>query len=124
MPSARFRPHEKIADPATFRRAFDRKRSASDGWLIVFGVENGLAFARLGISASKRKIRKANDRNEFKRMVREAFRLNKAELPPGVDLVVVPRGPGLTFDQAMKSLPHLARSVSRRLGPIVAKTPP
>jgi len=124
MPSERFRPHERILDPAVFRRAFERRRSASDGALIVYGVENGRTFARLGISASKRKIRKAADRNRFKRLVREAFRLSKAELPGGVDLVVVPRGPGLTFEQARQSLPTLARAVARRLGPIVAKATP
>ena len=36
--------------------------------------------------------------------------------PPGVDLIVVPRGPGLTFEQARRSLPSLARAVARRLG--------
>ncbi len=124
MPAAeRFRPHERILDPAVFRRAFERKRSASDGHLIVYGVENGLGHPRLGISASKRKVRKACDRNRFKRLVREAFRLSKAELPSGIDLVVVPRGPGLTFEQARRSLPALARAVARRLGPIAAKAP-
>jgi ribonuclease P protein component len=116
MPPATFRPHERINDPAVFRRAFARKRSASDGSLIVYGVENGLDFARLGISASKRKVRKAHDRNRVKRLLREAFRLQKSDLPPGVDLIVVPRGPALTFDQARRSLPDLARAVARRLG--------
>ena len=124
MPSERFRPHERIVDPAVFRLAFERRKSTSDGSLIVYGVANGLEHARLGISASKRKIRKASDRNRFKRLVREAFRLSKADLPPGIDLIVVPRGPGLTFDQARRSLPTLAKSVARRIGPLVAKSAP
>ena len=125
MHPATFRPHERIADPAVFRRAFERKRSASDGWLIVYGLENGLDHPRLGISASKRKIRKAADRNRVKRLLREAFRLRKAELPAGVDLIVVPRGPALTFDQARRSLPELARAVARRLGsgPVAKSSP-
>jgi ribonuclease P protein component len=124
MHPARFRPYERISDPAVFRRAFERKRSVSDGSLIVYGVENGLEFARLGISASKRKIRKAADRNRVKRLIREAFRLSKAELPPGVDLIVVPRGPSLTFEQARCSLPHLAGAAARRLGLQPAKASP
>ena len=44
----RFRPHERIKDPADFRRAFDRKRSASDEVLIVYGVENGLRIPGWG----------------------------------------------------------------------------
>ena len=123
MSNERFRPFERINDPATFKRAFDRKKSASDPWLIVYGVENGKDHPRLGISASKRRIRKACDRNEFKRFVREAFRLSKAELPLGVDLVVVPRGARLTFGQARLSLPALAQGVARRLAPPSPRPP-
>ena len=124
MHPARFRPHERILDPTVFRRAFERRKSASDGSLIVYGIENGLDHPRLGISASKRKIRKASDRNRFKRLVREAFRLSKAELSPGVDLIVVPKGPALTFEQACRSLPNLARAVGQRLGVQAAKLTP
>jgi ribonuclease P protein component len=124
MHPARFRPHERIADPGVFRRAFERKKSSSDGFLIVYGLENSLEFPRLGISASKRRIRRAADRNRVKRLLREAFRLNKADLPEGVDLIVVPRGPTLTFEQACRSLPNLARAVARRLSIPIAKSSP
>src|SRR3954452_18625097 len=95
MPTRRaaFRPHERINDPGDFRRAFGRKRSASDAAMIVYGVENGRDHPRLGISVGRKKIRSASARNRVKRLLREAFRRNKAELPAGVDLVVVPRGP-------------------------------
>jgi ribonuclease P protein component len=110
-----FRRHERIKDPADFRRAFDRRRSVSDGVLIVYGVENGLEHVRLGISLSRKKIRKATARNRIKRLIREAFRTSKAELPSGIDLVVLPRGPQLTFAGARHSLVALARDVERRL---------
>ncbi len=123
MSNERFRPHERIRDPDVFKRAFDRKKSSSDPWLIVYGLENGKDHARLGISASKRRIRKACDRNEFKRFVREAFRLSKPEIPTGVDLIVVPRGARLTFRQARLSLPALAQGVARRLAPASTRPP-
>ncbi|MEW4570188.1 ribonuclease P protein component [Tautonia sp. JC769] len=115
MTAATFRPHERISSPIEFRRAFDRRRSASDDSLIVYGAENGLAYPRLGISVGRKRVRKATDRNRVKRLIREAFRLNKEVLPEGVDLVIVPRGPALTFEQANRSLPQLAAAVAARL---------
>jgi ribonuclease P protein component len=121
---ATFRPHERINNPADFRRAFERKRSASNPAMVVHGVENGRDHPRLGISVGRKKIRSAAARNQVKRVLREAFRLSKAELPAGVDLVVVPRGPGLTFAEARQTLPALAQAVARRLGRAPSKAPP
>jgi ribonuclease P protein component len=120
-----FRPHERIKDSADFRRAFERRRSVSDEFLIIYGVENGLEHPRLGISVARKKVRKASDRNRIKRLIREAFRLSKAELPPGIDLVVLPRGGALTFATTQKSMRNLGRDLARRLKvPPSRSTPP
>ena len=115
-PRATFRPHERINDPRDFRRAFDRKRSASDARLVVYGVENGRDYPRLGISVGRKKVRRAVARNRIKRLLREAFRLGREELPAGLDLIVVPRSGDLTFAEAREALPRLAQAVARRIG--------
>jgi ribonuclease P protein component len=110
-----FRPHERIKEPETFRRAFERRRWESDAFLTVYGLENGLDHPRLGISVSRKKVKTATARNRLKRLIREAFRLSKPELPAGLDLIVIPRDPSAGFADLRRSLPDLARGVERRM---------
>lgn len=110
-----FRPHERIKAPADFRRAFERQRWESDATLTIYGFENGLDHPRLGISVSRKKVKTAPARNRLKRLIREAFRLSKAELPVGLDLVIVPRAPAPRFADVRRSLPALARDLERRM---------
>ncbi|HYT95517.1 MAG TPA: ribonuclease P protein component [Gemmataceae bacterium] len=113
--SYRFRPHEHIRRSDDFRRAFERRRSVSDAWLIVYACENGLPYARLGLSVS-RKFGQATHRNYLRRLYREAFRLTRHEMPTGLDLVLIPRtseAPPLA--ELQRSLPRLVGQLARKL---------
>jgi ribonuclease P protein component len=111
-----FHKQEHLRRPADFQRVYDRRRSASDEWLIVYACENGLPYLRLGLSVS-RKVGNAVRRNRLRRLFREAFRLTRQEMPTGLDLVLIPRkkeDPDLTA--LKKSLPRLVDQLARKLG--------
>src|SRR5919197_2670907 len=106
-----FRPAEHLRRPCDFRRVYERRRSASDAWLIVYACPNGLPYLRLGLSVS-RKVGQATYRNRLRRLYREAFRLTRAEMPAGLDLIVLPRSKEEpTLEQVKASLRALSANV-------------
>ena len=92
MVDQRFGAKYRLRRKADFQRAYQRHRAVSDGLLLVYACENDLAHSRLGMSVS-RKVGKAVERNRWKRLIREAFRLHREELPIGLDLIVIPKAP-------------------------------
>jgi ribonuclease P protein component len=113
--SYRFRKAEHLRRPSDFRRVYDRRRSASDGRLIVYACENGLPHLRLGLSVS-RKFGPAIFRNRLRRLYREAFRLTRHEMPVGLDLVLIPRrAEEPTLAELKRSLPRLVGLLAQKL---------
>ena len=116
-PRLSFPQSRRMKTPAEFERCYARKRSASDGLLVVYACENGLGHPRLGCSVS-RKVGGAVVRNRYKRLFREAFRLAQHDLPAGVDFILIPRpGPEPTLDAVQASLVKLAKQAARKLTP-------
>lgn len=74
-----------------FRRVYQRGTRAAGGWLTVVVVaRRDDRRSRLGLSVSK-DHGGAVRRNKLKRLLREAWRLERRELPSGLDVVLIPR---------------------------------
>lgn len=111
----RFRPHEHLRRPADFQAVYDRRRSAADGTLVVYARENGLPHCRVGLSVSK-KSGGAVIRNRIRRLMREAYRLTRDELPTGFDLVLIPRPQETyTLDAFQVSLPKMVKQAVKKI---------
>ena len=75
--------HQKLKSKTTIDSLFSEGKSVSKYPLRLVYVENTEANAeviKMGVSVSKKYFKKAVDRNYFKRILRETYRLNKAIL--------------------------------------------
>ena len=79
-----------LRSPAEFATVYDERVRESRGPLLVYAKPNDLGHPRIGLSTS-RKVGTAVRRNRIRRLLREAFRLMRHDLPRGYDLVVVVR---------------------------------
>jgi ribonuclease P protein component len=100
---------------AEFERVYANDTYAADGVLVVNAATNDLGISRLGLSIS-RKYGPAVVRNRWKRLIREAFRKSRQQLPAGLDLVVRPKkGAQPVYADVAGSLPKLVAKLGRRL---------
>ncbi len=89
-----FSKKERLLKRKEFQLVFDKGDRFGNTQLKIYALSNGSSVSRLGLVVG-RKFGNSPRRNRFKRILREAYRLNKNLLNNGVDIVVIPR-PGLT----------------------------
>jgi ribonuclease P protein component len=74
-----------------FRYVFEKPKKIKAGAVDFYIRANALQLARLGLAVPKKAVKRAVDRNRFKRLLREQFRKHQQQLA-GYDIVVVVRG--------------------------------
>lgn len=88
--SARFTKQSRLLKKFQFLRVVRYGKRHVGNFLFIESIQNRSKHARLGITVSK-KYGKAVDRNRFKRLIRETFRLSEKRLVSGIDLHIKPR---------------------------------
>ena len=85
--SATHRTARRLAHDLQFKAVYAARLRRDAGFVVVHAAPNGLTRTRLGLAVGRR-AGNAVRRNRLKRLIREAFRLSRAEMPPGLDIVV------------------------------------
>src|SRR5262249_994417 len=112
-----FRKSEHLRSGADFSRVYGLRCAVRVAHLTVFAAPNPDGRLRVGFSVSK-KHGKAGARNRLNRLLREAFRLGRDELPKGLDLVLIPvDARQTTLSEFREALVHAVKKVLRKLPP-------
>ncbi len=90
----RFTKKERLLKRKEFQKVFDEGKVFSNDQTTIYALLNDDPVSRLGLVVGK-KFGNSPKRNRFKRIFREAYRLNKYILSRGVDIIIIPRS-GLT----------------------------
>ncbi|MEZ6056711.1 MAG: ribonuclease P protein component [Planctomycetaceae bacterium] len=111
----RFRKSQHLRKTAEFDAVYAVRQRQSDRQLLIYAAFNGLKWSRIGLSVS-RKVGGSVIRQSVKRMLREAFRLVQHELPPGLDLILIPVKPApASVAEYAGSLKQLCQRLAKRL---------
>ena len=111
----RFRKEQHLRRPEDFKKIYAQRNVSRQRGVTLFAAANDLPFTRIGLSVS-RKNGNAVVRNRIKRLFREAFRRNQQEIPPGLDLILVPeKDRTLVLTELEESLRRGVQALARRL---------
>ncbi|WP_413113686.1 ribonuclease P protein component [Thaumasiovibrio sp. DFM-14] len=78
----------RLLTPEHYQHVFQQAHRAGSPHLTILARKNTLGHPRLGLAVPKKQIKTAVDRNRFKRVVRESFRLRQNQLP-AKDFIVI-----------------------------------
>ncbi len=111
----RFSEKERLRKRREFQKVFKEGKVFSNDQIIVYALLNSGEISRLGITVG-RKFGNAVKRNRLKRILREAYRLNKQLLHRGVDIIVIPRSgfSDLTLKSIEEKFKNLLIQIDRK----------
>lgn len=88
--SHQFPKRERLQRRVEFRRVYDNGQRIEGRLAVLYALDTPGAQRAVGVVTSRR-IGGAVIRNRARRLLREAYRLNKTKVKPGVQLIVIAR---------------------------------
>ncbi|MGL4712937.1 MAG: ribonuclease P protein component [Shewanella sp.] len=115
MTSYTFSRELRLLTPAQFKSVFSNPIKASSAEITLLAIPNSEQYPRMGLTVAKRYVKRANQRNRIKRVIRDSFRLNQHDIPH-LDIVVLVRNGVMEMENAEinKLIEKLWRKLSRR----------
>lgn len=92
QPNFRFSKIERLTRRKEFEKVFRKGIAVKETHIILYGTSGEFRYSRLGLVVG-RKTGNAVQRNRIKRLIREAYRLNKHLLTKAIDIIAIPRPP-------------------------------
>lgn len=90
--------------PEHFNFVFQQPHRAGSPHFTILARNNQLDIPRLGQAVPKKQLKLAVDRNRFKRLVRESFRLHQATLPAKDFVVIAKKSANELSNQELSAL--------------------
>lgn len=102
---------QRVRKTSDYKDAFEEKCSFVGKFIVMLQRHGDDSALRVGVIASKRTLRRAVDRNRAKRLMREAYRLNRYMFYGKLDVVLIARRPiaKASITMVEKDLIRLAR---------------
>lgn len=110
--SEKFPKQLRVLKRRDFLHIQDKGAKVAVGPLLALAVRNGKDVTRMGLTVST-KVGIAVVRVRLRRQLRELFRKRRAQLPPGIDLVIVARASAAQSDY--EALSRAFDQIARKL---------
>jgi len=111
---ARFPKALRLLKKRDFDRTFAEGVTVRNGRMKLVVRTNGFLWSRIGLIVGRR-YGNAVERNRLRRHLREAFRLDRAALPPGLDIVVLPFRNSFRLEDLRQSFRSLCAKAASRV---------